>query len=269
MRSRILYAAILIPVVYLLLWAPYINFLPFALGVSVATTIAVLELYAMFRRYRPFVPAGMLAVAATPILAWKAFEPAIFAAFIIAIPLTLVFASLSSRRDDPAISVMATLTGVAYIVPAAGLVVALRVQPHGFGLVLLMLAGVWANDTGAYFVGRFMGRTKLAPRISPNKTVEGFVGGLVLGTMVVWYGHFLDKVDGHYWIGGYDALIIGLAVGLATPVGDLFESMLKRAVGVKDSGHLLGEHGGMLDRIDSILLAAPVMYLACYLRGVI
>lgn len=269
MKSRLIYAGILIPVVYLLLWAPVAHHLPFAIGVSVASTIALLEFYGMHRSLGPYVPAGMLAVLFTPLLAWKAFEPAIFGAFVLVIPLILIFSALSAQRSNQSASVMVTLAGVMYVAPAAGLLVALRSHAHGFGLVLLMLAGVWANDTGAYFVGRMLGRTKLAPRISPNKTVEGFVGGVVVGTAIVWYGHYLDKVDGAYWINGYDAFVIGLAVALATPVGDLFESMLKRAAGVKDSGTLLGEHGGMLDRIDSILLATPVMFLACYLQGVI
>jgi phosphatidate cytidylyltransferase len=269
MKNRILYAAILIPLTYILLWIPAARALPFAIAVAIVSTIALHEFYAMHRHMRPYVPAGMLAVAVTPILVWKAFEPAVFAAFVMLIPLVVIFASLSARRQDPSASVMVTMAGVAYIAPAAGLLVALRGTPSGFGLVLLMLVGVWANDAGAYFVGRVVGRTKLAPRISPNKTLEGFLGGLVLGTFVVWYGHFLDQVDGSYWINGFDALIIGLAVALATPVGDLFESLLKRAADVKDSGGLLGEHGGMLDRIDSILLATPVMYLACYFRGVI
>lgn len=270
MKSRITYAAILIPIVYLLLWAPFADNVLFALGVSVVGSIALLEFYAMHRPMRPYVPAGLLPVIITPLLAWKAHEQAIFGALVIVVPLILIFASLSVERAQPSSSIMVTLAGVAYIAPAMGLLVALRGTPHGFGLVLLMLFGVWANDSGAYFVGRFMGRTKLAPRISPNKTVEGFVGGFIVGTAVVWYGHhLLGKVEGYFVINGYDALIIGMAVALATPVGDLFESMLKRAAGVKDSGTLLGEHGGMLDRVDSILLAGPVMYVACFLQGVI
>ncbi len=270
MKSRIIYAAVLIPIVYLMLWAPVAHHLLFALGVSLVGSIALLEFYGMHRTMRPYVPAGLLPVMITPLLAWKAFEPAIFGTLVVVVPLILIFASLSVERSDPSASIMVTLAGVAYIAPAMGLLVALRAYPHGFGLVLLMLAGVWANDSGAYFVGRLIGRTKLAPRISPNKTVEGFVGGFVVGTAVVWYGHhLLGKVEGHFVVSGYDALIIGMAVALATPVGDLFESMLKRAAGVKDSGTLLGEHGGMLDRIDSILLAGPVMFLACYLQGVI
>jgi phosphatidate cytidylyltransferase len=275
MRSRLLVAAIGIPLVFLALGAQWQQQLLWALVVSLACSTAVLEFYWMMRPYRPFVPAGLLPVLLAPLFAWRALEPGIFAAMLVTVPLVLVFASLSSARSDQATAVLTTLAGVAYVAPAAGLIVVLRAQSHGFALVLLMLAGVWANDTGAYFTGRFLGRRKLAPRISPNKTVEGFVGGFVLGTFVVWYGHFMVTVGGHhghgghYWMAGTRALLIGMAVALATPVGDLFESMLKRSVGVKDSGHLLGEHGGALDRLDSILLAAPVMYAACFYTGVL
>src|SRR5262249_31030789 len=152
--------------------------------------------------------------------------------------------------EDPGMALLATLSGVAYIAPGAGLIVVLRENQHGFALVLLMLAGIWANDTGAYTFGRLFGRHKLAPRISPNKTIEGFVGGFGLGTFVVWYGHFLisEQHGKVHPVSGTHALFIGIAVALATPVGDLFESLLKRSVDVKDSSRLLGEHGGMLDR---------------------
>lgn len=271
MKSRLIVAAIGIPIVYLLLWIEWNRSLLFAVLVAIAVSIAVLEFYEMMREYRPYVPAGLLAVGLTPLLAWRGFEPGIFAGMLIAIPLTMIFALLSAERQDQAASVAMTLCGVGYIAIAGGLIVVLRASPHGFDLVLLMLAGIWATDTGAFLVGKSIGRHKLAPRISPGKTIEGFVGGSLLGVVVIWYGHFLTGREGsaEHWLSGREALVIGIAIAISTPVGDLFESMLKRSVGVKDSGRLLGDHGGMLDRLDALFVAVPVMYLACFLVGVL
>jgi phosphatidate cytidylyltransferase len=126
------------------------------------------------------------------------------------------------------------------------------------GWLLLALAMVWATDTGAYFAGRRFGRRKLAPRISPNKTVEGLVGGLVLGLVVAVGGAALLGTP--VTLLPLVALVAVLAV-LFSVVGDLFESLLKRHVGAKDSGTLIPGHGGILDRIDSQLAALPVFAL--------
>src|SRR5687768_9240582 len=136
-------------------------------------------------------------------------------------------------------------------------------QPNGHRWLLVALAIVWAGDTGAYFAGRkfggrlFKGR-KLAPRISPNKTVEGLIGGMLCG---------LPVAAGFAWYAGATVqqlplvLAVALATFLASVVGDLFESLLKRHIGVKDSGDILPGHGGILDRIDAVLAALPVFAL--------
>ena len=131
-------------------------------------------------------------------------------------------------------------------------------QPNGHRWLLVALAIVWAGDTGAYFAGRAFGRHKLAPRISPNKTVEGLVGGMVCALLAAalfaWYaGATLQQ----------QPLVLGVALVtfLASVVGDLFESLLKRHVGTKDSGALIPGHGGLLDRLDSVFAALPVFAL--------
>jgi len=119
--------------------------------------------------------------------------------------------------------------------------------------ILVLLAGVWSFDTGAYLVGRAVGRRPFLPWISPKKTLEGVLGGLVVATVVVALV---------LWISGsspLEALILGPLLGVVAQSGDLAESLLKRAAGVKDSGTLLPGHGGILDRVDSILFAAPVL----------
>jgi phosphatidate cytidylyltransferase len=137
-------------------------------------------------------------------------------------------------------------------------------QPNGNRWLLLALAIVWAADSGAYFAGRKFGRIKLSPRISPNKTVEGMIGGVVAGMILAlvaapFAGASMKELP-------YVA-IVAIWTILFSVVGDLFESLLKRHVGVKDSSHLIPGHGGVLDRIDSILAALPVFALGKLLFG--
>ncbi|MFT4197088.1 MAG: phosphatidate cytidylyltransferase [Pseudoxanthomonas sp.] len=130
--------------------------------------------------------------------------------------------------------------------------------------LLIALAIVWAADSGAYFAGRRFGRRRLAPRISPNKTLEGLLGGLLAGVAVGLLGALIAGVDGRQlpWM----ALVAASTV-LASVLGDLFESLLKRHCGAKDSGNLIPGHGGILDRIDGVLAALPVFLLARELAG--
>jgi phosphatidate cytidylyltransferase len=139
-------------------------------------------------------------------------------------------------------------------------------QPHGNRWLLVALMIVWAADSGAYFAGRRFGKTKLSPRISPNKTVEGLVGGVVAGMLVALVGAPFadDHITTKQLI--YVA-IVAIWTILFSVVGDLFESLLKRHVGAKDSGSLIPGHGGVLDRIDSVLAALPVFALGKLLFG--
>ena len=138
-------------------------------------------------------------------------------------------------------------------------------EPNGHRWLLAALGVVWAADTGAYFVGRKFGKHKLAPRISPNKTIEGLVGGVVAGVVV--------GVAAAFWLAGAPVAqlpavaLVALAAVLFSVIGDLFESMLKRHAGVKDSGHLSPGHGGILDRLDGVLAALPVLALGKAVMG--
>jgi phosphatidate cytidylyltransferase len=130
-----------------------------------------------------------------------------------------------------------------------------EVCEHGSKLLLMLFALVWINDAGAYFAGKSLGKRKFAPVISPNKTWEGAIGG------------FLATVILGMFIGGYSSiftfrqgLFLGVLLGVIAPIGDLLESAIKRGAGVKDSGTLLPGHGGVLDRIDSVIFCAPVFY---------
>lgn len=149
-----------------------------------------------------------------------------------------------------------TLFGVLYLGLTLGMLSMTRLLPQGEWLIFFLLLVTWASDTGAYYVGTLFGRHRLAPTISPKKTVEGLVGGLI-GAIIVAYAArwwFLPELS------GLDCLILGTLLTLTGLWGDLAESAMKRSVGIKDSGGILPGHGGMLDRLDSLLFTAPVFY---------
>ena len=264
MKSRIGVAIVGVPLLYGVLLSGHADSLALALLLAVACGMAALELCQMLRPHAPYVPATFVAVVLSPLLAWQLGEVGIVLAMLSSIPLLMVFQGMSVPREEPLAAITATLMPVMYVAPPAGLAIVMRQAEFGFSIVTLLIAAVFLNDTAAYTFGRLFGKHKLSPRISPNKSIEGFVGGVAVGTFVMWYGHFIvDKTD----FAGREAILIGLAVALVTPLGDLFESLLKRSAGVKDSGTLLGEHGGVLDRIDALLLAIPTMYVGCFLAG--
>ncbi len=134
---------------------------------------------------------------------------------------------------------------------------ALRAERDGVGWTAVVLVSAWANDTAAYLVGRAVGRTRLCAAVSPGKTLEGFLGGLAGGILALLLIRSLLPRD----LSGGVCIAIGVLAGLLGPLGDLCKSMLKRAYHVKDTGHLLPGHGGILDRIDSVLFIAPAVWL--------
>jgi len=149
------------------------------------------------------------------------------------------------------------VTGCLYGGMGLGPIAVLRVGPAGLQWVISALVITWANDTCAYFAGRLFGRHKLHPAVSPNKTWEGFAGGAV-GSVG---GMFITRWVAFPALTTTDCLVLGLVGGVLGPLGDLCESLLKRAHGVKDSGTLIPGHGGLLDRVDALLFNAPAVYL--------
>ncbi|MCC5795372.1 MAG: phosphatidate cytidylyltransferase [Chromatiales bacterium] len=139
--------------------------------------------------------------------------------------------------------------------------------PAGPALLLLVLVIVWAADVGAYFAGRRWGRRKLAPQVSPGKTWEGVAGGLSAAMLVALAGGWLLAYPAGVELGGLALVLLGLAVGGISILGDLTVSMFKRNVGLKDSGRLIPGHGGVLDRVDSIMAAVPLYALVLLLAG--
>jgi phosphatidate cytidylyltransferase len=171
-------------------------------------------------------------------------------------------AALTLARTQEIAGATTRLAGTAFgAFYVGGLIVALalvhRDAPDGSLWVVCALAVTFASDTGAYFVGRAYGRHKLAPAISPGKTVEGALGGLAAALAFM----FVARASFFVALTVKDCLLVALAAGILGPIGDLTESLLKRSAGVKDSGNLIPGHGGMLDRIDAVLFVGAYVYL--------
>jgi phosphatidate cytidylyltransferase len=224
----------------------------FAVGVGVLGLICLHELFSMFERARPARLAGFVGFIGLLVAASLGDRETILLAFLACIPLVFIVAvNQAGGGGAPAISV--TLLGLAWVGLALAHAVLLRDLPHGGGLVFAVLLGTFVGDTGAYLGGRAFGRRPLAPTISPNKTIEGLAIGVVLATAAVWWAGLSQE-----WFGGTKGAIMGISIALAAPLGDLFESYLKRDANTKDTGTLFGAHGGALDRLDAILFTAVV-----------
>ena len=230
----------------------------FAAGLLLLGVLAMHELYSLMRRVRPVDIAGFLALAGLLLAALYGGREQMLMVLMASVPLVFFLALSRPRREDVSWGIAATMLGIVWIGLALAHAVLLRDLPHGGGLVVDVLIGTFIGDTAAYFGGRIWGRRTLAPAISPNKTVEGLLAGIVGGTLAFW----LFAVSYQDWFAGVDALVIGFCVALAGPVGDLFESLLKRDLEAKDTGRFFGAHGGVLDRLDAVFFTAVVGYYA-------
>jgi phosphatidate cytidylyltransferase len=217
------------------------------------------ELYTVMGRVRPPSLAGFLTVAALALTALYAKHPqnGIVLVLVLSVPLTFFLALLRPRRENVSWAMAVTFLGIVWIGLGVTHAVLLRGLDHGGALVLDVLIGTFVGDTAAYFGGRAWGRRRLAPSISPNKTLEGLLTGIVGGTVAFW---LFAVAYQHEWFLGPDALLIGFCVALAGPVGDLFESLIKRDLEVKDTGRFFGAHGGVLDRLDAVLFTVVAGY---------
>ncbi len=229
----------------------------FTLGLFALGCLCMHELYGMYARAHPARLAGFLALAGLLAAALYGGQFQILLVAVAALPVLFALTLLQPRPSVAGLAV--TLLGIYWIGFALAHAVLLRGLPHGEGIVIDVLVGTFLGDTGAYLGGRMFGRRPLAPRISPNKTVEGLFAGMAFTIAGVWLaGRYQD------WLPGTHALVLGLGVALVAPVGDLFESFVKREAGVKDSGGVFGAHGGALDRLDAVLFAAVVGYYIWY-----
>ena len=224
----------------------------------VAAVIALHELYWMTRSLRPLVLAGYAGALLSLVGAHLGGVEWMLAGFLATFALAFLLKGVAETRQTTTVSVGTTVLGAGWIGFGLGHVLLLRDIPeHGTLAAFTVLLAVFASDTVAYFSGRLLGRHKLAPRTSPGKTWEGFIAGTVTGILVAFFAlyeqDFLDV---------WRSLVLGAVVAIAAPIGDLFESAIKRDMNVKDSGRLLAAHGGVLDRIDAQLFASIAGFYA-------
>jgi phosphatidate cytidylyltransferase len=229
----------------------------FAFAVIGIGIVALAELYRMLAPARPIVIAGYAGLAGLVLSAEYGDQFQMVLTLVLTFLLVFVLTVARRQRRHVTIAIAATLFGVFWIGLALAHAVLLRELDHGGALLANTLIATFVGDTGAYFGGRYWGVHQLAPRISPAKTVEGLAAGIVVGTFAFWFAGLYQD-----WLSHGDALLIGLCVAIVAPLGDLFESLVKRDLGVKDTGRVLGEHGGMLDRLDAALFAVVVAYYA-------
>jgi phosphatidate cytidylyltransferase len=261
--GRVLVAVLLAPVA---LGCVYLGGVAMLLLALLACGLALDEFFRMGRKLRPIALTGFAAGLAMVLATWGGGIGWSLAALAASIPITFVVVAGVASRESALVSVAVTTFGALYIGGGMASLVALRgldgsSDQFGWNLVLAVLLGTWASDIFAYFGGRLLGRHRLAPAISPKKTVEGFVIGLAAGIFVTWVTLYRQGLTNP------QALLVGVGVALAAPLGDLFESFLKRDLDVKDSGTLLAGHGGVLDRIDALLFAGPAALAIVALLG--
>ncbi len=272
MKQRILTGVVMAAVGVPLLWfSEYFIYPLFASLLCVMATFEMLRVQDCHNRYLLSVPAYVLAAA----LPWGAYiwlrllgrgaidfvAIALLAAVVYLV--YVMFVAVLAQGALPFGDVAAVFTTTFYVIASFTAITMLRYLPHGLLLIILTLLGSWMCDISAYFVGTLIGKHKLVPNISPKKTVEGSVGGIVFSTAgCLVYGLILQA-----WVGvspNYIVLAVcGVLLSVVSQVGDLFASLIKREHGVKDYGCIFPGHGGVMDRFDSILAVALVLFAIC------
>lgn len=254
LASRVLVAALLLPLVVGLVYLG--GWWLFALAL-VGGLVALHELYLLARELRPLVLAGYLGFAVSLLGAELGGAPWLAGGLFAALAFSFVVFGLSDVRPSATGAFGVTLLGVVWVGGGLGALLLVRDLENGFWALIATLFTVFAADTAAFVAGRAFGRHRLAPAISPGKTWEGLVAGFLaaMGTALV-----ILYQDRDHFLAVPELLALGAAIALASVLGDLFESAVKRDLQVKDSGRLLGGHGGMLDRLDSLLWAGPAAY---------
>jgi phosphatidate cytidylyltransferase len=225
----------------------------FALAAIVLAILCLGELFDLYAEVEPVRLAGFLGVAGLGLAAHFGDDFHVLLVAMAVFP--VLFGVTLAQRQAGTLGMAITIFGVAWIGLAFAHGILLRELPHGSAILIDVLVGTFIGDTGAYLGGRWFGERKLAPSVSPNKTVEGLAIGMFTAVLATWLaGTYQD------WLSGSDAILLGLGVAIAAPLGDLFESFVKRDAGTKDTGRLFGAHGGALDRLDAVMFTVVVGY---------
>jgi phosphatidate cytidylyltransferase len=263
-NTRVLTSLVLVPILFVVVW-----FLPpaFFAGLAViAAAIGQYELYTM-ARVKGITPLTILGIVLGAIIVFSVFRPIPpyrgGPYFWITLSVLAVFAArLFSRRpvEGALEDITVTLLGIMYVALLISFQVMIFAGSYGKKSLVFLYVAIWASDIGAYYMGTLFGKRRLYEKISPKKSIEGLLGGTLAAVIVavickLWFVPSLGLIE---------AAVLGAVLALAGAVGDLAESLIKRSVGVKDSGSIIPGHGGILDRMDSLLFAAPVLFF--YLR---
>jgi phosphatidate cytidylyltransferase len=253
--SRIVVAIVLLPVV---LGAVYLGGWWLFAVIAVACFVSLHEYWLMARGLAPLAPAGYVGAALALVGAEVSGIGWMVGGALTTFALAFLLKAISEARAAATAAISSTVMGALWIGGGLAFLLLLRNLPaHGRLALYTVLIAVWAGDTLAYFGGRLLGRHKMAPATSPGKTWEGFV----FGTAATVFVAFVAMYKQHF-LSIPESIALGAILAVAGPLGDLFESLLKRDAGLKDSGTLLGGHGGMLDRLDAFFFAAPAAYFA-------
>jgi phosphatidate cytidylyltransferase len=270
LSKRTAFAVVAVPVVIWLIW---VGGAPMATLIAVASAIAAHEFYklAIAAGSVPLVVHGVMLSAAIPLFMYARllglWVPGVGVLMLILLELLTFALFFRGANGKPMEAVSITLFGALYTGGMMSFAFALRYHPYvigataGVALVALPFVLTWMTDIGGYTFGRMIGGRKLMPSISPGKTVAGAVGGLAMAILfTVLYERFVLRQQAQLGMLLQGSILLAVLVSASGQIGDLVESMLKREAGVKDSSHLIPGHGGMLDRIDSLLFTLPVSY---------
>ena len=259
--SRVAVGAAGLPIV--LFTAYYGGWLFFTVATA-AALFALHELYRIARSLRPLVLAGYGSAAVALVGATAGGYVWMLGGFLLAFVLAFAFAAVAETRQSTTVAIATTILGAGWVGLGLGHLILIRDLPdYGRLSVVTVLLTVFVSDTFAYIGGRIAGRHKMTPALSPGKTWEGFTAGITGGVLTAWIALYEEPIFTESW----RPFVLGGVIVLAAVVGDLFESVVKRDLGVKDSGGILLGHGGMLDRIDSLLFAAPAAYFTLIALG--
>jgi len=266
LAKRLLSVIVLIPVIAAL---AVVGGWPFALFVAAVLGVAAWEFWRIFHQ-GGYDPSWLVLITSAVGLtlaryAWGFVHSDLLLALFALWSMGIQVVRYEMGREQPASSFAINLAGVVYVGWLGAYILSLRSLPDGTWWLMMVLGAVWLADGGAYLIGSQFGKHRMTPRVSPNKTWEGYFGGIALSIPGTWLVATLFQQQAAA-ISGWKGLVIGAVIAILAPLGDLGMSMVKRQFGVKDSSHLIPGHGGFLDRLDSILWAVALgYYLAVWL----